>query len=253
MEFGYIIDYVQSTLDDVGVHYTQSGVSAAINEANEIMGLTTLCHERTSTDWQIETALSATGDTFIALPPDCIVPIYVRDTVTRKRVLPAKASDFGLEAKKWWRETGTGFQYYSLWNPGRTWTYGSSQDTKFAMILYPKVASATLQLAMNYAAVPPTLQTTANNPNIPEGFDMALGDFAIFCGMMRRKVDVQTCVGFLQRFFEGIEKVNESMKSRYPNGRDFEPAPIETVLQRTRPVFSQGATSDRNRTSRRNR
>lgn len=254
MKLEYIIDYVQSALDDQSVHYTQSGVSAAINEANEIVAVTSLYYERTSNDWAPGPA--ATGDLFLTLPPDCIVPIHVRDSVTRSRISPVKVSHLRIEDSTWWSTYSTsaqGYKYYSIWNPMRIATNGTTHDDRFSMILYPRVKSATLQISMTYAAVPPTLSTNADHSRIPEGHDLTLGDFAVFCGLMRRKVSLETSMEWLKKFFAGIGKINTSMRRRYPRGRDFEPQPIEQIIERVSPAFTRKKDGNRNRTNRRNR
>lgn len=256
MQLSNLIDYTQSTLDDVGVHYTQTGVSKAINEGNKILALATLYYERTSSDWTVIPALSVGGaDILIPVPSDCIVPIYVRDTVTKNRINPVRISHLGIESSGWISDvasSSSGYKYYCIFNPMRPWDNGGTNyEDKFCLLLYPGVHHlGNLQIAMNYAAIPPRLTLSTDNTRIPEGHDLVLADYAIFTGLMRQRANIQLCVARLKRFFDGISKIGEAMKKRYPRGRDFEPQPIESLLERSAPVFRSEKENDRRRTSR---
>jgi len=251
MRLQYIMEYVKAILDDNNIHHTNSGVSLSINEGNKILSLTTLYYERTSSDWVPYTAPVVTGSLFLNLPPDCIAPIYVRDTVTKKRISPVKISDLSLEDRTWWRTYTTsaeGYKYYSLWNPMRPHNYSSQDYLRFSMIVYPRVKSAALQISMTYAAVPATLYSVLNHSRIPEGFDLILGDYAIFQALMRQSGQVDQAVERLKSFLDGIKRLNEMIKSKYPRGRDYEPQPIEQLIERINPKFLR-TKNDRNRPS----
>lgn len=256
MQLSNLIDYTQSTLDDVGVHYTQTGVSKAINEGNKILALATLYYERTSSDWVVSPALGATdSDQLIPVPSDCIVPIYVRDTTTKNRISPIRLAHLGIESRTWVADTAaatSGYQYYCIFNPMRPWDNGAVEyPTKYCLLLYPAVThGGSLQIAMNYAAIPPRLTLSTDNTRIPEGHDLVLADYAIFTGLMRQRANIQLCVARLKRFFDGISKIGEAVKKRYPRGRDFEPQPIESLLERSAPAFRSERENDRRRTSR---
>ena len=242
MQLQELIDKVQDTLADAGVHFTQSGVSTTINDANKLMALFTLYHERVADThtWTISSQWPA----FVALPSDCIVPLVIRDTSSGSRVFPVSFSDLALEDQDWWRLTGTSAKYYVHWNPLRSATHGSHGFQRHAIMLYPRVASASLH--MLYAAVPPTLSSLSDECTMPEGLESGLADYAIGIGMIRADGQFEVAQSHIKDFFDSVASANELLRERYPGGRDFEPPPIENIINR-----HMEQPNDRRRTRRR--
>ena len=243
MTLGEMITVVQTELDDSGVHYLQSGVSGALTEGQQIVSLLTLCYERLSTVWS-PTIIAY--QQLIPVPTDCIVPIYVRDKTAGSRIHPAKFSHLSLHDTTWWATTGTKYEYYSLFNP--CFTSGILTDkTNFSLLVYPTINTTSMRVEMTYAANPPTLQTTLDVPKVPHGSERTLIDYAMFLGTIRMSRTFQLATDYLQSFFNGITRVNEIIKSRYPEGRDFEPEPIEQVIERVDAEYIQTNSQQRRR------
>jgi hypothetical protein len=166
---------------------------------------------------------------FMPMPADCIVPIYVRDFVARTRVYPAKLNDLELNDTTWWATTGTNYKYYSMFNP----SFRDGTTNGYSMLVYPKVDTARFRLEMVYAAIPVTMTASTTSTKLPKGEESILADYGKFIGLIRQHGRTERAIEFLKKFMAGIGRINELMKSRYPGGRDFEPEPIEQLLERS--------------------
>ncbi len=229
MTLGEMIDIVQIELDDVGVHYLNSGVSTAIQEGQRITSLMTLCYEKLSTSW----APTITAyQQFIPVPTDCIVPIYVRDKASGSRIYPAKLSNLELNDTSWWTTSGKGsaYEYYSIFNPSGV--SATPTGGRYDLLLYPRVNTTSMRVEMIYAADPPAMSATTDIPKVPRGTERALIDYAIFLGLIRQPGKAEHATEVLKTFFSGVNEIGDIMKSRYPEGRDFEPEPVENILER---------------------
>ena len=239
-----MITLVQLELQDSGVHYTNSGVSEAINEGYQLACLLTLCYERHSHPWN-STPVSG-GQQLIPMPADCIAPIYVYDTIKGNRVHPVRMSELELHDTIWWTTSGSNYEYYSLFNP--CWSSGVSTDqTSYSMLVYPTVTTTEMRLRMVYGAHPTTMTSTTDTPNIPSGQDNTLTNYATFMGLVRQRDNKLTELSkqYLTLFFDGVGSINSLMKGRYAGGRDFEPRPIEDLLERHMPVYGPKQQQER--------
>ena len=226
-----MISIVQTQLDDSGVHYTQSGVSEAINEGYQLTCLMTLCFEKNSHSWDSYSVESAQQR--VPMPSDCIVPIHVYDRISGNRIFPVTISELKLNDSTWWSSTGSRHEYYTLFNP--CWSSGTESDTSsYSMVIYPLVASTTQRIKMIYAAHPGTLTSGTSQPKVPSGQEHTLTNYGTFMGLIRQRAQKQTKLAseFLKLFFDSINVINSILLSRYPGGRDFEPRPIEDLLKR---------------------
>lgn len=226
MNLSNLITNVQTTLQDAGVHFTNSAVSVTLNDAQRIVGLTTLCYEKSSDDWS---PTIVAYQQFMPMPSDCIVPIYVRDATSRNRVYPAKLNDLELSDTSWWGTTGTYYQYYSIFNP----SFADDTTSGYCMLVYPRINTTSFRLHMVYAAVPSDMVSGTSTTKLPKGEESILSDYGKFIGLIRQHGRTERAVEFLQKFMAGIGRINDLMKSRYPGGRDFEPEPIEHLLKRS--------------------
>ena len=212
-------------LNDSNIFILTAELKTVLNEAQRIACLLSFCYEKhkATADWG--GTIAAYQNTF-PLPTDCIVPIFVYDSDNEQRIYPAKLSQFELLGSDWESGTGDNYQNYCLFDP----TY----NTNSFMLVYPKVNTTSMQINMLYAASPPTLVNNADVLSVPLGYDKCLLQYMMFYGWTKRKGKkaLEEALEQLILFFSTITRLNDLMRSRYPQGRDHEPVPTEQVLER---------------------
>lgn len=237
MIFSALKTQAQNMLNDVNIFITTSELETVLNEAQRLACLFTFCFEKykVTADWG--GVISANQHIF-PVPSDCIAPIYVYDSDNQRRIYPAKLSQFELSGTTWESDTGANYQNYCIFDPTYNTPSTNNVETgcfrNHIMLVYPKVNTTSMQINMLYAASSPTLSNDSDILTVPPGYDSCLLDYVMFYAWTKRKSMQAMTEGLekLRSFFDTISNLGEMVKSKYPQGRDFEPAPVESFLER---------------------
>lgn len=235
----------QNMFKDVNIFITTSELKAVLNEAENLVCLLTFCYEKykDSADWG--GVISAYQNIF-PMPSDCIAPIYVYDSNNGARIHACKLSQLELLGSTWEVATGANYQNYCLFDPSYYAPSTNNVETgckrNYTMLVYPKVNTTSMQINMLYAAGPPAMTNDNDVPKVPIGHESCLFDYALLYGWTKRKGKKSLIKGLevLKVFFGKVGMINDLMKSKYPQGRDFEPVPTELLLERFNLNFQIG-------------
>lgn len=227
----------QNMLNDVNIFLPSDELETVLNEAQRLVCLLTFCFEKykSSADWG--GVISAYQPIF-PVPSDCIAPLFVYDSDNEQRIYPAKLSQFELSGSGWEADTGANYQNYCLFDPTYNTPSTNGSETgcfrNNTMLVYPLVNTTSMQINMLYAASSPTMDSDDDVLSIPPGYDSCLLDYLMFYAWTKRKSQMAMQEGLtkLQNFFATVNMLGEMMKSKYPSGRDFEPAPVELIVER---------------------
>lgn len=183
------------------VYYPFSEVLAALNRAQRMFVLLTLCLETT-------VSFEATGDTFYNMRTyfeDWMLPLRV-STSPGARVRPARLAELDALDSGWQA------------NPGVTTRYGALGFDFF--VAYPQAA---MTLVITYAQAPPAMVQTTDVPAINEDYHPALIDFAIpWLRLKEGGQEFQKSLPYLKRFFSEADREaayvrQRNLAARYDN------------------------------------
>ena len=197
---GELRQRVLERLDDDGTYYSIDfgEVDRALNAAQNIFALLTLCNEKT-------VAFSLLGgQTFYTIRnniTDYIVPLRVTmvNTGTRLRPITIHQLD-GRFGSAWRATTGTPTHYVAM-----------GYDL---LAVYPQPAGGTA-INITYAAAPSQLGAADQLFEIPAEQQVHLVDFAIWWLRLKEGgEELQTATQYLQRFIEAADKYGQFVRRR---------------------------------------
>jgi len=191
---------------DTGGFHTAGDAYVALDRAQQIFALATLCIER------IAPITLAAATTFQALGiADLIVPFTVRLTSNGRRLEPKTLADLTAYSLYWMGETGVPV------------SYGVSGVG--LLHVYKKVASPT-SLDILYAAAPATIPT--EGPEIPAEYHSVLVDWAVVRARLKEgATPLQTDMQRLNAFWTAAQKCAAVVRARCQTmGYDVSPPEI---------------------------
>lgn len=183
----------------------------AINEAQRVFCLVTLCLEKTGT-------LALTGGTtfYHVLPTlsDFLVPLRVK-VAGGARLAPDPLVAFDARSSSWQSAAGTPTRYALL-----------GLDL---LAIMPRPAAGGTSLTITYAHAPAVLTTGTNTPTIPEEYHPALVDYAV--NRLRFNeggAEFVKSLAYFERFLKAAQKMAAFVRARSLGARyDRLPAEIE--------------------------
>ena len=181
---------VYEQLDDNGTYYTGAEVLHALNAAQNLFALISLCIERTVTITTTAATCFHTVSTSLGIS-DYLVPLRLT-TASGARIRPTTVHEMDGLSTSWRTTAGT---------PTRYIAYGYD-----LMAFSPQPATAT-SLILTYAASPTQLTVDASLPEIPDEQHIWLVDYA--CWWLRLKEggqELANATQWLQRFIQAASK-----------------------------------------------
>ena len=178
------------------VYYTGAEVLSALNEAQRIMVLLTLCLERT------ETFPLSVGTAFYrprTVLSDWLLPLRVRLS-GGARLRPARLEDLDALDSGWQARPGYPDRYCSL---------------GFNLLAINRQPEGPASLVVTYAKTPTKLQGVAETPEVPTEYHQALADYAI--NRLRMKEGGQEftkTTPYGDRFLADCRKLGEFVRAR---------------------------------------
>ena len=203
---------VWERLDDDGTYYTALEVAYALQVAQRLWCLLTLCLEKQTT------VAIANATPFISMPITALVPLRVEFT-GGIRLQPATLHQFAAKDKGWRNRPGTPKHY--------AWVGGLN-----LLALDRQPASGSNTLTLTYAAEPLTtsLSSDAAVPEIPVEQQIHLVDFAIaFLRLKEGGAEMQNGMQYFNRFLDHAQKYKEFMRSR-SRGQLYDTQPFDLNL-----------------------
>ena len=186
--------------------FTTAEATAALNEAQMLFVLLTLCLEK-SAPWTLANATPFSD--ILAVFTDWILPLRI--TVAGAKVRPARLTDLDALNSNWQAATGPAVTRYAQ--------LGFS-----LLVAYPPVGG-TLQVV--YACAPAPLVNDADVPAIPVLYHQALVDYATY--RLREKQggsEFQDAIKHLSDFLEAAKKMGAFVRARSLAQR-YDKLPIE--------------------------
>jgi hypothetical protein len=183
------------------VYYPYAEVLSALNRAQRMFVLLTLCLEKTVT-------FPATGATFYNMRtyyPDWMLPLRV-STVAGARVRPARLADLDALDAGWQANAGTTSRYAAL-----------------GFDFFAVYQQSAMSLVITYAQAPAALVQAADVPQIDEEYHPALIDFAIpWLRLKEGGQEFAKSLDYLKRFFAEADKEaayvrQRNLAARYDN------------------------------------
>jgi hypothetical protein len=178
------------------VFYPSSEIIAALNEANRLFALMTLCVERTSV-WNV--AANTTFFKMLTVFPDWLAPLRIESTDFSK-VRPSRLSE--------------------LWSLDAQWPVVTGRPKRYAAMggdlvaLYPHPTALTL-LPVRYAGAPALLAGAGDVPEIPADYHDLLPKYSIYrLRMAEGAEEFAATLPLLQEFLEGAVKLAQYVKAR---------------------------------------
>lgn len=189
--------------------YTFPEVLGAINEAQRLFCLLTLCLERTVT---LELSANTTFYSVLTLYTDWIVPLRLRIAGGAK-LAPGRLTDFDAISETWQADRGTPERYAC-----------SGFDL---LALYKAPAAIGTTLSITYARSPVEMATAGETPEIPEEYHPDLAHYAI--PRLRAKEggqEFQKVAPRLGTFIEAAQKMAAFVRARNKAQR-YDRVPVE--------------------------
>lgn len=197
MNLGDLQERLSERLDDESaVYYLSSHTIHALNVAQRLFALLTLCVERTA---NFSLSTSTYFNLLSASISDLIVPLRIT-LANGARLVPTRIHDLDGLSDAWRAATGTPTHYV--------------QEGHDALIVTPRPTGASLA-RITYAAVPAALALSGDVPEIPEEHHPCLIDFAIW--YLRLKEGGQEhakTVDYLNRFLDDAEGFGDYVRAR---------------------------------------
>jgi hypothetical protein len=189
------------------VFYTAAEMRAALNKAQNLWALLTLCIERTASfTLAPASAFHSITDSFA----DYQVPLRV--TLNGLRLLPATLQQLDGLSENWFTTPGTPVRYFAK---------GFDQ-----LAVYPQPTSLA-QISITYAAQPTLMVNDTDEPEIEALYHDALLDFAVY--ILRAKeggAEFQNALMYLDRFLTEAARRSEYIKSR-SRAQNFDVLPFD--------------------------
>lgn len=203
MTAGELRGRVESRLDEDtsggGRFYTAEEILGALNEAQRLYALLTLCLERTES---MELSAGVTWYSMLAVFPRWIAPLRVRVAGPGGgKVNPATLHNLDALDAEWQKATGTPQRYAHI-----------GFDL---MAIWPHPSGSGVSLDVTFAACPVEMLSDGYTPEIPEEDHPALIEYAI--PRLRAKEGGQEfakSLPHLDRFMEAARKRGEYVRAR---------------------------------------
>ncbi len=198
MNLGAIRIRLAERLDDQnGVYYTSVEMNSAINEAQRLFVLLTLCLEKTASFSLVA------GTTFYtdlrASLTDYLLPLRVN--ISNVRVRPANFSELDYLNSAWEAATGVPTAYV---------TRGFN-----ALAIYPHPSGSGTSLSITYAYEPAVLTSDSDIPEIPLEHHPDLIDCAVYlCRLKEGGQEFQKGLAFYGRFLDTCSKYATFIRAR---------------------------------------
>lgn len=191
-------------------YYTGTEVLAALNSAQRLMALLTLCLETNGT-------LSLTANTafysLLSVFPDLLLPLRIRMS-SGVKLKPSRLSDFAALDASWSTTTGTPDRYALL---------------GFDFLAVYMVPNGLLTSTVTYARCPDAMALPGDVPEVPAEFHPALIDGAI--PLLRVKEggqELQKVMSMFDRFLDACQKLADYVRARNKEqGYDYMPVEIQ--------------------------
>jgi len=218
MTLSEIRSVVKKLLFEDTIHRSDAFINKAINEGHQLIALFALFDER-------RTTLNIPGSrNFVAQPTSttatCFAPLYVANAESGKRLNPVRPDQLEFYATKWEGQIdSTGEQYYTNINP-----YHHMFN---ALILCPIDDSGRTNLNIIGAYIPIDLSADTDTPRLTEDFQDLLVIYAHFYGLISEPSRTKAALVIFKQFVERLNELINTIKSRFPSGRDYEPFPLE--------------------------
>lgn len=199
MDLTVILDRVAERLDEnttTGVFYTNAEMTEAINEAQRLFVLLTLCLEKTAT-FALTAATAYYTDVRTTLT-DYMLPLRV--TLSNTRIRPATLHELDYLATAWEGTAGTPTHYAAR---------GFN-----LLAVYPQPAAGGSSLSITYAYEPAVLSGSAT-PEIPEEYHPSLVDEATsICRLKEGGQEFQKYLMYHERFLKDAAKLAKYVRGR---------------------------------------
>lgn len=184
-----------------GTYYPTSQIDAALNEAQRVFVLLTLCLEKTPTF-----PLTA-GTTFYSMRstyPDWILPLRVTSTAGAK-IWPSELEDLDSLDDGWQASPGAPSRYVSL-------------GFDFFAV-YPQPAAPGTSVNITYACAPTPMVGDEDTPQIQEVYHPALVDYGIYrCRAGEGAQEFAKTMFHFNRFLDEAEKEADYVRARNIGG-----------------------------------
>ena len=201
MDFGTLQDRVEERLDEDGttpVFYSTTQIKAALNRAQKLFALLTLCIERRDQTFALTAGQSFYPDVSSAFS-DFLLPLRVKAGTTR--VQPVQSHSLDLRYGAWESTAGTPTHYF--------------MKGLYFLGIYPRPSGIGTSLTVTYAGEPATLTNAGDTPEIPEEYHMCLIDYAEY--RLRWQEGGQELAKTIARFGRFLEEADKC--ARYTRAR----------------------------------
>ena len=214
---------IKSLLAEDGVYRDDTFLNDAIDEGNGLVSVYSLCDERRS-------SVNVDGSrNFNPVPVSgtayCFAPLFVANTHTGYRLSPVEPDQLELYNTEWEGRVGSdgNGMYYTYLNP-----YHSAQAT---LVCCPVQNIGRSQLTVIGAYVPADLSADTEVPRFDESYHDLLVLYGAFYGLLSEPGLGRRAAEVLSQFVGRLNEFTASIRSRFPSGRDFEPAPLEFAYE----------------------
>jgi hypothetical protein len=199
------------TLDDTANHYPLGVVLFAINVAQRLFVLNTLCLETTA-------AFTLAGDgrptyKILAQYADYVLPLRVAVSGGGK-VKPSSIAELAALTRTWASTSGTPIRY---------------AVTGFDLLSIFRQPTSTTALDFTYARGPARITAAADVPEIPASYHSNLADAAIvLCRLIEGAQELQEVLPLWQRYKDSIAQCADQVRARnQAQGYDHAPSEIK--------------------------
>jgi len=201
---------------DGGVFYRRHEVLGALNEAQRLFCLATLCLEA-------DASLALTADTsfyhLLSSFPKFLVPLRVTVANSGAKVRPANFDSFDSLSETWLTDAGDP-KYYDVVGVD-------------LLAITPRPAQVGTTLTIHYASAPDELAADADVPQIPEEYHPSLVEYAV--ARLRAKEGGQEFLKAAPRFgnfLHGAARMADAVRKRAAGRHDRQPFEFKQWLRR---------------------
>jgi len=227
-----IRENIELRLDEDNVFRSDTEINDAIQEAQKVLTVLTLCFNRFSN------ISVKSGQSIYSVPYDFFLPLrvsiaddYPNAGANSKRLFPTTIQLISKENKAWFDSSNTPTHYFMLCGLGETGSCPEGKVGRARLWLYPR-PNADKILRLDYVYFPQELQDD-EEPDLPEAYHRLLEDYGVyFCLLKERdRVIFQKALALWDDFIQKTMELRNLMIEQY-EGVDFEFRPWDWIRER---------------------
>jgi len=208
-----LVGNIQNTLADKGVYRPDSFILTSINEGYRMVAVLSMFDERRG-------SVTVTGSrNMVGLPTGMLVPLYVGNQSTGRRVHPVRLNELELYSGEWeGKVDGSEVEYYSLLNP--------HHPAEVELWCVPVPTGGSVELDVVGVHVPDELGS-GDRPRLDEAFQDLLYLYGVFSGFVSEPHRAEDAGREYGKFVGRLNSLIAEVKSRFPSGYLFLPQQVE--------------------------